>query len=175
MLDGVVEPAVVLVAALGSAQRHRADEHGEEAVAVQDLGQSVDGGDQRQPEHRLTDVREAQVVPLRAGRHLAEDPAARQPDERADGDLADQLHPDPVPAPLRDRPLGGEEQREPHEREGQGVVEPGLGREGEAHLVVLLLGALLLAADARPGDLHVRREHRVGGSEHGAEQDGGGR
>ena len=90
-------------------------------------------------------------------------------DEHADDDLADQLPGDPRRPPLRHRPDRREEDRRVDEGERQPVVEPGLARQGEAHLVVLV-DLLVVALERRPLDLDVGGEHGVGGRQRRPEE-----
>jgi hypothetical protein len=109
-------------------------------------------------------------------------------DEHADDDLADEVPGQPVQTPRREASGRCEEHRGRDEGEREPVVEAGLGRQGEADVVLLVdglpeglavvvavvVGLARVAGAVDPGTLHlhVAGEHRVGRSERGAEQQG---
>ena len=107
-----------------------------------------------------------------AVRQPEQEPAGEAPSgpahEYPDGDLPHHVDHEPLERPDA-RPEGVHLERdgEVDEWEGQAVVEPGLGGQGEPHPRIV--------AFARPADLHVGRQHRIRRRQHRAEQDRRGR
>ena len=100
---------------------------------------------------------DADTVEARA-HQPADDPPGHGPDDR----LADEVPRRPRPPPFRERPSGGQEDREVDERERECVIEARLRGESKAGLVVLVVDLLALPVPG-PLHLHVGGQHRVGG------------
>ena len=159
-LGDLVHRGVVVVGALGGAERHRAGEHGQEPVAADHLADAVrrdQGGEREQGLAALGDAQRRRLLDRNAT-YASTRPTTQAGDD-ADHDLADQVPADPLEGPAGHRALGRQQDRGVHERERQAVVEPGLGGQGEPELVGLVD---LVVAGLRAGDLHVGGEHRVG-------------
>jgi hypothetical protein len=169
-----VHVLVVGVPAFRGAQGHRAREDGQEPVAVGDLGDAVRQQHGSQRQQRLPGLGEPQGRPGGTEGDPGEQPAHQDADHDTDDHLPDQLPGEPPCPPLGHLAHGHQEDRGVDEREGETVVEPGLRGQREAHLVALvdLLARLLLLGGGRTPDLDVGGEHRVGGRENGAEQQG---
>ena len=144
---------VVVVVALDRAHRQRAGEHGEEPVATRRPRRRRRRRAARPARAAARPPRPAAATGRGRGTPAAPAPADGGTDEHPDDHLADEL-PATQPRPhCDDRPHRREEDRRVDEGEGEAVVEPGLARQGEAHLVVLvdLLLVALERSAPRPG------------------------
>ena len=151
--------------ALVAAEADSARERGEEPVGAHQLGDAVEHehGTDGDPAVELGAEKvggpAATARSRRAGSRRP--PPAPAPPARRRGRRPEPLH-DPVAAAV----LEGEEEPEGDEREGEPVVQPGLGGDGEVRLPLVLL--------PRRPDSDVAGQHRVGGRERRAEDDGRG-
>ena len=103
--DDVVHRAVVVGAVLGAAQRHRAGEDGQEAVAVRQLGHAVRREERGQRQQRLALLGQAQHAGRLRKATAAEAAADDDADPHADGDLAQQVPGEELATPpTRDPP-----------------------------------------------------------------------
>ena len=174
-LDHGVHGALVGVAALGGAQAHRAGEDGEEAVAADQLRRAVRRHQCGERQEGLALLGESQVVPLGVEGLAAEEPPDREADGDAERDLAQDVPPQPRTRVERGEAAREQQEREVDEREGQAVVETGLGGEREPDVVVLLVALLVVrvvdVVGQRLTDLHVRGEDGIGRGQHGTEQE----
>jgi hypothetical protein len=146
---------------LDPAQGEAGGEDGQEAVAVEQQRQAVGEGDQPEDEELVQPDRFPVVAPEADGQaadegaqHGADGQPGNGRPQQVDADQRSPDGPEVVEA----------EQAEAEHDEGEGgaVVHPGLAGQPEADGVAV----------ARPLDLDVGGEHRVGRGEDGAEQDG---
>ncbi len=167
LVGELVHALVKFVVALRLADRDGGNEHREEPVALRKLRERI--GKEAGAERHETVARVREAGSVGDAEHQ---PAQRAAHEPADGDprreLPEHRHRNPLAPALGAGPAAGhgEEDRQVHEGEGQPVVQPRLGGEGEAHLVLL--------ARAGGADLDVARQHRVGRRERRAQQQRGG-
>ncbi len=185
LVDEMVADLVIAAGVLALAGGHRADEHGEKAVPFDQLGRTI--GEQQGAEHHQAFARSSISAghdhgPRRCRRHPCPchpssalrsktyhaparptaSPRIRRPSAPQNVERKPFERPSARCAVMPDRGNG-----EIGEGEGQTVIETGLDRQAEAHIVPL--------AFARRADLHAARQHGVGRRQGSAQQDGAGR
>ena len=165
-----VHRCVVVVRALRGAEGHRTHEDGQEPVAAEHLAHAVRRDERGQREQRLPSFGHAKGRAVGAERQVGQGPSDDDPGHHADEDLGDEVEPEPLQGPVRDGPLGGEQDGNVDERKGQAVVEPRLRGEGEAQLVRLV--HLVVLTGLRSGDLDVGSQDGVGRRKRCPEDDG---
>ena len=108
----------------------------------------------------------ASRVPFgRLNRILPQGPASGPSHQDADADTVNHILHQPLQTPVFDgQPLHRHDQSQIDEWKGKPVVQGSLSRQGEPDGVFLTF--------LRRGDLHIRRQHRIGGCQHRRQHDG---
>ena len=168
VLDVVVEPGMFFVATFRRPHAQRRTEHRQETPPTHEFTHPVrrEQGGHRARRFGVSD--ELVISDVQAVERLADQPAQEPSGHRADGGLAYQVPGQPGPDPGPRAVVGREIDGQIDEREGERVVEPGLGGEGEAGLVGFVAAVV---PEPRPLHLDVGGEDRIGGGQDGTEQD----